>query len=180
MKLSRAAARTATDNPEIGLWPSVMGFFLEGFALYAASLHSVRLYPVEPDPEEEIPPTREISARARRGFVSLVAARVSQGATSGAGPSNDHPGREGSEVATVVDDLGDSDHATPLRTDRSFRWSWLTSRWEMVVTFWKHGRKEREVNQAVAALMKLDDQTLRDIGIPNRSQIKQIARYCHD
>jgi uncharacterized protein YjiS (DUF1127 family) len=28
--------------------------------------------------------------------------------------------------------------------------------------------------------MNLDDQTLRDMGISSRSQIKQIVRYCRD
>ena len=59
-----------TDNPEIGFWPSVMGFILEGFALYAASMHSVRFCPVEPHPDEEIRPSSEISARAARFFVT--------------------------------------------------------------------------------------------------------------
>jgi hypothetical protein len=156
LKAFPAVARMVTDNPQTGFWPSVMGSILEGFALYAASLHSARLCPVEPDPDEEIPPSSEISARERRGFVSLVSAPVSQGATSGAGPETDHTRREGSEVATVVDDLGDFDLATPLRTGRPFRWSWLTSCWEMVVTSWMHGRKEREVNRAVAPLMNFE------------------------
>ena len=180
LKSFPAAAWIVTDNPQIGFWPSVVAFILEGFALYAASLHSVRLYPVEPHPDEEIPPPSEISARERRGFLSLVPAPVSQRAISGVGTDADHTKRQGSEVATVVDDLGDIDHATPLRTGRSSRWNRLISCREKVATFWMHGRKEREVNRAVAALMKLDDQTLRDIGIPNRSQIKQIVRYCRD
>jgi uncharacterized protein YjiS (DUF1127 family) len=29
-------------------------------------------------------------------------------------------------------------------------------------------------------LTKLDDGTLRDIGIPHRSQIEQVVRYCRD
>ena len=78
------------------------------------------------------------------------------------------------------DDLGNVEFATSLHTGRSLCWSWLTSCWETVVSFWMHGRKEREVNRAVAALMNLDDQTLRDIGIPDRSQIRQIVRYCRD
>jgi uncharacterized protein YjiS (DUF1127 family) len=42
------------------------------------------------------------------------------------------------------------------------------------------GRREREIKKAVAALAKLDDRTLRDIGIPQRSQIEQVVRYCRD
>jgi hypothetical protein len=68
LKSFPAVARMVTDNPQTGFWPSVMGFILKGFALYAASLHSARLCPVEPHPDEEIPPSSEISARERRGF----------------------------------------------------------------------------------------------------------------
>ena len=42
------------------------------------------------------------------------------------------------------------------------------------------GRRELEIKKAVAALAKLDDRTLRDIGIPQRSQIEQVVRYCRD
>jgi uncharacterized protein YjiS (DUF1127 family) len=44
----------------------------------------------------------------------------------------------------------------------------------------ERGRLEREIKKAVAALAKLDDRTLRDLGIPERSQIEQVVRYCRD
>ena len=44
----------------------------------------------------------------------------------------------------------------------------------------ERGRREREIKKAVAAFAKLDDRTLRDIGIPQRSQIEQVVRYCRD
>jgi hypothetical protein len=39
---------------------------------------------------------------------------------------------------------------------------------------------EREIKKAVAALAKFDDRTLRDMGIPHRSQIEQVVRFCRD
>jgi hypothetical protein len=39
---------------------------------------------------------------------------------------------------------------------------------------------ERDIEEAVAALAKLDDRTLRDLGIPHRSHIERTVRYCHD
>jgi uncharacterized protein YjiS (DUF1127 family) len=39
---------------------------------------------------------------------------------------------------------------------------------------------EREIERAVALLAKLDDRTLRDLGIPNRSYIEYTVRYCRD
>jgi len=44
----------------------------------------------------------------------------------------------------------------------------------------EHGRREQELKKAVAALAKLDDRTLRDLGIPQRSLIEQVVRYCRD
>jgi hypothetical protein len=49
-------------------------------------------------------------------------------------------------------------------------------------TFTHRGRREpeREIEEAVAALSRLDDRTLQMLGIPHRSQIEQTVRYCHD
>jgi hypothetical protein len=41
-------------------------------------------------------------------------------------------------------------------------------------------QREQEIAKAVAALAKLDDQTLRGLGIPHRSYIEYTVRYCHD
>jgi hypothetical protein len=41
-------------------------------------------------------------------------------------------------------------------------------------------QREREIRKAVAALAKLDDRTLLDLGIPHRSYVEQTVRYCHD
>ena len=39
---------------------------------------------------------------------------------------------------------------------------------------------ECDIEEAVAALGRLDDRTLRDLGIPHRSHIERTVRYCHD
>jgi uncharacterized protein YjiS (DUF1127 family) len=39
---------------------------------------------------------------------------------------------------------------------------------------------EREIEKTVAALARLDDRTLWDLGILDRSQIELTVRYCHD
>jgi uncharacterized protein YjiS (DUF1127 family) len=56
----------------------------------------------------------------------------------------------------------------------------LTGSGSLLTLLAEHGRREREIKKAVAALAKLDDRTLRDIGIPHRSQIEQLVRYCRD
>jgi len=40
--------------------------------------------------------------------------------------------------------------------------------------------REREIQKAAAALARLDDWTLLNLGIPHRSYIEQTVRYCHD
>ena len=58
--------------------------------------------------------------------------------------------------------------------------SLITSAGSLRTLLAERGRREREIKKAVAALAKLDDRTLQDIGIPQRSQIKQVVRYCRD
>jgi hypothetical protein len=41
-------------------------------------------------------------------------------------------------------------------------------------------KREREIQKATAALARLDDSTLFNLGIPHRSYIEQTVRYCHD
>jgi hypothetical protein len=40
--------------------------------------------------------------------------------------------------------------------------------------------QERKIKTTVAALAELDDRTLLDMGVPHRSQIEQVVRYCLD
>jgi uncharacterized protein YjiS (DUF1127 family) len=40
--------------------------------------------------------------------------------------------------------------------------------------------RERKIKTTIAELAKLDDRTLLDMGIPHRTQIEQVVRYCHD
>ena len=78
------------------------------------------------------------------------------------------------------DDPIEFDRVAAPDAARSERWNWHTSSWEAVVTLWSHWRREREIEQAVAALAEFDDRTLRDIGIPHRSQIERTVRYGRD
>jgi uncharacterized protein YjiS (DUF1127 family) len=57
---------------------------------------------------------------------------------------------------------------------------WLAEPWRAIARRWGRWRRQREIKKAVAALTKLDEKTLRDIGIPHRSQIEKIVRYGRD
>jgi uncharacterized protein YjiS (DUF1127 family) len=83
------------------------------------------------------------------------------------------PQRQSSRLPQLV-----ADQRTPSLT-ASYVASLLTLLAD-VATLWIHGRREREIRKSVAALAKLDDRTLRDIGIPQRSLIEQAVRYCRD
>jgi uncharacterized protein YjiS (DUF1127 family) len=63
----------------------------------------------------------------------------------------------------------------------SFHGDWSSHRiwrkaWAAVANRWARWRREREIKKAVATLAEFDDWTLRDIGIPHRSQIEHAAR----
>jgi uncharacterized protein YjiS (DUF1127 family) len=48
----------------------------------------------------------------------------------------------------------------------------------MIAAFWNGWRNEREIQRAVRRLALLDDNTLRDLGIRDRSEIEFTVRFC--
>jgi hypothetical protein len=173
-----------TANPKTELRPSVMGFILEGFALHAASLYPANFGPVQSHPhEEKILRSRESSAQGRCGSTSPFSTTIS--CSPGFGLESDSrkispTGSEvvGSEVPLTQDNLAEFGDVIAVRNGRSF--SWLAPCWEAVVTLWTYGRKRRKIKRAAAVLAELDDRTLRDMGILDRSQIKRAVRYGRD
>jgi uncharacterized protein YjiS (DUF1127 family) len=59
-------------------------------------------------------------------------------------------------------------------------WNWWASSREVATALGEHLRKEGDIRRAVDALSELDDETLQDIGIPHRSRIEYVVRFCHD
>src|SRR5882724_8378470 len=64
-------------------WPSVLRLFLEGFALYGASLYGITTAPVSATAGEgAVPQARELSWRERRRSISLVSSSANAGMTT--------------------------------------------------------------------------------------------------
>jgi uncharacterized protein YjiS (DUF1127 family) len=47
-------------------------------------------------------------------------------------------------------------------------------------SLWTQWRNEREVKRAVRALAEFDDQTLREMGIRDRSHVEFTVRFCRE
>jgi hypothetical protein len=59
-------------------------------------------------------------------------------------------------------------------------WCRLHSIKMLIAAPWNHWRSEREVQRATRALAGFDDGTLRNLGIPDRSQIEFTVRFCRE
>jgi uncharacterized protein YjiS (DUF1127 family) len=49
-----------------------------------------------------------------------------------------------------------------------------------ISSLWIYWRNECEIQRAVRALTEFEDHTLRDMGIPDRSQIEFTVRFCRE
>jgi uncharacterized protein YjiS (DUF1127 family) len=143
-------AMTRADRRNTGPWPSIFAFLTEGFALYAASYG-----PYGALLNDTATSPAEASARQPEKISPLERRKFISIVPPSAGPGVTAPEREISR-------------------------NWLAKPWRAIASRRAHWRRQREIKKAVAALTKFDDGTLRDIGIPHRSQIEQVVRYCRD
>jgi uncharacterized protein YjiS (DUF1127 family) len=140
-------SRNEADGRKTAFWSSMVDYLIESFALYAASIHPVALFPVEPQPDRrDMPQSGQVFGPGRRGLLTLVSTTASPG-TSSLRP----------------------EPATSPAPPAGYAMGFVSDR-----------QRELEIEKAVAALAELDDRTLRDLGIPHRSQIERTVRYCHD
>jgi uncharacterized protein YjiS (DUF1127 family) len=146
---------TRADRQITEPWPSIFGFLTEGFALYGASYSRCGglLNAIATSPVESCP-TEASAPQPEEIFPCKRREFIFIGSPSAS--------------AGVT--------APERKTCRN----WLAKPWRALASRWAHWRRRREIKNAVAALTKLDDGTLRDIGIPHRSQIEQVVRYCRD
>jgi GMC oxidoreductase len=149
------------DRQDTTLWPSsILAFFTEGFALYAASyhasLHAIAASPADTSrAEASAAQQEEVSLHARRRAMAIVSSAMH----SGVAELEDDIDRAapGSETAS-----GD----TSFDAGRSNGRSWLTKRWHAIAGRWAQGRREREIKKALAGLVEADRIASRNFGIP--------------
>ena len=157
------------------IWQSVLGFFLEGFALYGASLHWVATTAVTAIASEVDARERQKLARSeRQKSISLVSPAARAETTI----LEREDAIDRTAFGTRMPSTRDS-FASPAREVDRYRFvhpSWLAMIWRAIASPWAKWRREREIKKAVVALAELDNRTLRDMGIPHRSQIEQIVR----
>jgi uncharacterized protein YjiS (DUF1127 family) len=179
-------AMTRAGRQNTAFWSSMLTFFMEGFALYGASYGSYGTLPqaaatsaVEPCPAEaSAPQPEQISSPERRSFTPIV---FSNRDVRGPELENDtNRNWRGSEALQENTGLAGIYGSPSFNTDRPDDRNWLTRSWTVIASRWGHWHREREIKKAVARLAELDDRTLRDMGIPHRSQIEQIVRRGRD
>lgn len=155
---SRPAVPAAEPDRDVSAFWSAVFAFMEGFALYGAALHPAATMPVH----------------------AILAARKDWQSH----PDDCEPQapmqNSGGDGATSNGNVVKFDRVLPLDAQPERRWNWLRSAGEKLTVLLSHLRREREIKRAVAALMELDDRTLRDLGIRGRSEIEWTVRYCHD
>ena len=166
-------ARSAT-GPADTIWRSVLWFFLEGFALYGASVHWVATTAVTAIVSEVDARQRQKSARSQRHkYISLVPPAAGHRTVLEREDAVDRTA-SGTRMSSTRDGF-----APPAREVDRYRFvypGWLAVIWYATTNRWAIWRRDREIKVAVAVLSDYDDRTLQDMGIPHRSQIERIVR----
>jgi hypothetical protein len=173
-----------TDSPPGGapcadrIFTAVISAFMEGCALFAM-LYLPATYPEQSSPAEtEARQPEKRSVRERRRSIAIVSSSAE--AEQSKRDNGTHRTESKSEALSEHASLAESHRSPSFDADRSSRRHWLTMPWSGMASRWKRWRHEREIAALVADLAELDDRTLRDIGIPHRSQIELAVRYGRD
>jgi uncharacterized protein YjiS (DUF1127 family) len=174
---SAAPTMARADRQNTAPGSSMFAFFIEGFALYGASLHAIATSLAESSSRQA--KVEKLSPRERCRSLTIVASSTSPKLTATELENDTNRAGPGSK-APFEDAVLAQSYSSPSFTARSNYRSWLTRPWSTVRSRWARWRREREIKKVVAALVELDDRTLRDIGIPHRSQIERLVRYCFD
>jgi uncharacterized protein YjiS (DUF1127 family) len=168
---------TRTDHEDEALWSSMFASFVRAFALHGASycnlLHAIATSPVESCSVQT--EAERLAVRERRRPLAVGSTSTSPKLTEIALEQEANRSQARSEAAVLAEFDG-----SPPFADRPNPRHWLTGPCSTVASRWMQWRRERQIKKAVTALLALDDRTLQDIGIPHRSEIERVVRYCFD
>jgi hypothetical protein len=177
---SIATEPAEADRPPLALWSAVLGYFIEGFVLYGASVHPNAIFPIERfRVDHDISQSGRVSPLSGCGAVVPYSADPLEPVAQSEHAKNRNTSGETqcpSVDAGVFEPNSFTSHAVGRR---STRWSWKLS-WSLIAGLPTYWRREREIKRAADALKSFDDWTLRHMGIHHRSQIEQTVRYCRD
>lgn len=163
----------AETSPSSPSWP--FRFFLQGEALYGAMLDPVGLLDIKDvSANEDVSQQAESCRNSLCGVSRSVLFEVT-GPDPEAGMVRKVPTAAQVAVSLAGPERGAAVASSPPDPNRRILPLAAAAGW-----IWQRWRREREIRRAVDALAKLDDRTLRDIGIPDRSQIDRVVRYCRD
>jgi uncharacterized protein YjiS (DUF1127 family) len=173
-------AATPADHENAASSSSMFASFGTAFALHGVSycnlLHAIATSPVETCfVETEV---ERLAVHERRGSLAVISPSARPKLME-SGLEQGNRARPGSEPLSENAGLTESCRSSSS-IDQSNHRNWLTGFWSTIASRWVRWRREREIKKAAAALLALDDRTLRDIGIPHRSQVEQLVRYCFD
>jgi uncharacterized protein YjiS (DUF1127 family) len=162
-------------------WPSLLWFFLEGFALYGASLHGLATIAVTAIGSEASARRPKEPPRRHQGkSISLVSPATHVEVTVLGHEVAIYRSAPGTRTPSTRDGWpSPAREVDRYRSVHPFHLAMIRN-WRGIASRWAKRRREREVKEAVATLSQYDDRTLRDIGILHRSQIVQIVRYGRD
>jgi uncharacterized protein YjiS (DUF1127 family) len=160
-----------------GIFTAVISALIEGFALHAM-LYLPPINREQSSPAEtEAGQPEELTVRDRRRSIAIVFSSAKPEAKQS--ERDDGTNKAGSTSEAFSEHAG-LPESYRVEVDRSGHGHWLTRPWSSLASKWRHWRHERDVAALVACLADLDDRTLRDIGVPHRSQIEQAVRYGRD
>jgi uncharacterized protein YjiS (DUF1127 family) len=145
-------ARPDTTPRKSTFWSSALDYLIESLGLCGAALHGVAI-----DPVALFEPAHDDEKLSRPRDIQSSERREVKSLISPApirhapSPEHDRPPNHVTPAGYVIALSSDSPR-----------------------------ERERKIKTTVAALAELDDRTLIDMGVPHRSQIEQVVRYCLD
>jgi uncharacterized protein YjiS (DUF1127 family) len=157
--------------PRPRAWSMVSAFLIEAFAVDGVSVHPAAAILAEDFPiQEKAGPRGNALSAERYESGSLASPAESPKITAAACDRKED---------LLIEDDGNPqfDRAPVANRRRSIISNALASLWKAVAIRWTHWRHDKEIEKTIASLAELDDRTLRDIGVRDRSMIWNAARY---